>query len=153
MILGIDSALKCAGLAVIDEQLNIICTECIITEEEKLLQENLEYIFNRISIMLTKFSIQAVAIEDNFVGINRNVTKKLSNVVGVILLACQKHNIPAYLYPPATHKKITTTNGHASKAMTRKCIDEIFNGIDMELSDDEVDALSIAYCFLKKQAA
>ncbi|MDP4086171.1 MAG: crossover junction endodeoxyribonuclease RuvC [Bacillota bacterium] len=153
MILGIDSALKCAGIAVIDDQLCIIYTECIITEEEKSLQENLEYIFNRVSILLTKFSIQAVAIEDNFVGINRNVTKKLSNVVGVILLACQLHGITAYLFPPATHKKITTNNGHASKAMTRKCIDEIFNCIDKELSDDEVDALSIAYCYFKKRVA
>lgn len=152
MILGIDSALSCAGVAVIDIRLEIVYTGCIITNDKKTLQENLAHIFHCVNRLLEEFPILAVAVEDNFVGVNSNVTKRLSNVVGVVLLACQMHGIPAYLYPPATHKKITANDGRASKAKTRLWVRDIFQYKDEDLTEDEIDALSLAYCLLQKEA-
>ena len=157
MILGIDPGVQNCGLAWFDTTTNTYTLFNMYDIDEKEINDKDELVisvrkyhkfFNYLLSFLTK--VDYVAIEKPFFmphTLANNI--RTLEVIGIIKLACEHHNIPYKEYSPATIKKQVTGSGRATKQFVTEGINKLF---DLNLvSTHLVDAASVAYTFFKKE--
>lgn len=167
MILGLDLSSVNSGYAVVDfhptSQDGSLTTESKDTYQEDLISfgniipnkvfshsAKLQFIYEYVNGILTKYDIDVVVIEDQHFRINVDTLKLLSKICGVVMLAAQQAGCGVVLYPAPTIKKSFTGNGKAvKKDMIETAISKfnITEGID----DNVADSIGVACTYINKE--
>lgn len=158
--LGIDPSTTRTGIAIVDENKKVFYVNDMKGRADDpaffyCLFEELDNLFNR-------FDISAIAIEDQFFGVNPDTLKKVSRISGVGIVLAGQENVPCYMQIPSAWRKywMEETGIHAwdpkdsykKKAAYSK--EEIFYILQMyfpeelhnfKKDNDKADALGIAW--------
>lgn len=149
-ILGIDPALNKTGWGVIESQnntLSFIGSGNIITNSNDSIEFRLKFIFLSLSEIIKNYSPHYFAIEENFVSSNADISLKLGQVRGVVLLSAVLSGLEVSGYSPRTIKKSVSSSGSATKEQMKIMVKKILPKAVFS-SDDEADALAVAIAHL-----
>lgn len=154
IVLGIDPGSRITGFGVIacqQARYRYLTCGCIRAGENDLLSR-LARVNGGISALLTRYTIDAVAIEQVFVCHNVQTALKLGQARGAALAAIAAHHVktgetPPVLaeYAPRLIKKAIVGYGAADKQQMQKMVQRLLFLSDLP-SVDAADALAIALC-------
>ncbi|GEC90706.1 crossover junction endodeoxyribonuclease RuvC [Brevibacillus brevis] len=150
IIMGVDSALGQAGIAIINDKREVLYTLNLKTSNKDTLQYRLADLYLKAIELIQDYKVDVMVIEDNFFAKNAATVKRLANAFAAFLLAAEINRIPTVVYAPASHKAVTVRNSKATKEQTEQCVRNIF-AFTGKLTDNEADALSLANCYLVKE--
>ena len=147
-IIGIDPGLRNTGWGIIEtkgdkilEVANGICD----TKTSDDLSLRLRSIYEKLSMVLTKYKPDQAAIESTFVNKDASNTLKLGQARGVCMLVPALAGLIVEEYAPNAVKKAVVGVGHASKDQIKYMVKLQFPKIRLK-SIDSTDALAVAIC-------
>lgn len=163
-IMGIDGSLSNTGIAITDNK-NVIEILSVSTDPKDNIEDRIYLLVVNIKELIDKHKPEIIVIEDVFMYMNGKTVIDLARLNGALLALCAELGVKVILYPPATHKKITTGSGKATKEFTIRKVEEYFNITvpylltakgnikkknNEELKNDNIaDALSLCCCYLE----
>ncbi len=151
IVIGIDPGLAIVGFGVIraDEKKNTpVSYGCIRTPEGLQVPARLAKIYDEVSLLLDKYSPEAVAVEKLFFAKNVTNAMSVSEARGVICLAAEQRKIPVFEYTPSQVKQSITGSGKADKKQMQQMIMRLLSLDEIPTPDDAADGLSIALCHI-----
>ena len=145
-ILGLDPGLRTVGYGFIEsdgDRHRCLGFGLIETSNKQALALRLATIYDNISSLISEFEPEVASIEKLF--FFRNVTSAIgvAQAQGVLMLACQKANLPFHEYTPLQIKMILTGYGRADKSQVQTMVQRLL-GIDQFPKPDSADALAAA---------
>jgi crossover junction endodeoxyribonuclease RuvC len=149
IILGIDPGLATTGYGVIESQgskIKLIDFGIITTPSDKSLPERLEMIASTFKTLLSKHTVDEVAIEELFFNTNAKTAMAVAQARGIYLLISQASRIPIASYSPPQIKSGISGYGQASKSQVQFMVKKLLNLETTPKPDDAADALAIAIC-------
>lgn len=149
IILGIDPGLLKTGYGVIQQDGNYIkaLTYGVIKPPVKdPMSERLCFLYKKIRAILEEFSPHQAAIEETFVNKNPISTLKLGHARGVLMMTPSLLGIPVFEYGANKVKKSIVGAGHATKEQMLLMVQRLIPQLEMKLTEDSADALSVAIC-------
>jgi crossover junction endodeoxyribonuclease RuvC len=149
-VLGIDTALRSTGLAVVETEgsrMRAAETARIRNATDVPLSECLVRLDRSLADVLEQCEPTAVAVETAFFHRNARTAMILGHARGVALAACAKRSIPLYEYEPRRVKQATVGYGAASKEQVRAMVRSLLN-LESVPQEDIADALALAICHL-----
>jgi crossover junction endodeoxyribonuclease RuvC len=152
-ILGIDPGLVNTGWCILNKNGNndIEYIDCGVfrTKTTDGFGQKLSYIYNSAIEIISAHYPDEVAMEEVFVNMNPESSKKLIMARTASYVAVCNSERFVYEYRPNTIKKNVTGNGHASKLQVFVMIKKIIKGLpkeNIQLSHDSTDAMAVALC-------
>ena len=155
-ILGIDPGIATVGFGVIESECgtqSLVSCGVVTTPAGISLSSRLDRIYEDIGELISKFSPDAVAIEELFFNTNITTGISVAHGRGVILLACYRAGMHIYEYTPLQVKQAVVGYGRAEK---RQVIDMVRRILRMKCApkpDDAADALAIALCHARSSTS
>ena len=133
-ILGIDPGLTSCGYCIIEH--NDLSTDLIFfghinTKPKAGIAVRLSQLYRHFAdSVIPIYKPNVVAIEDQFVGKNHDVTMKIVMAKTACLLAGANNKIPVIQFKPCVVKYAITRDGKASKDKIKKKIERLFGTIE-----------------------
>ncbi len=162
-ILGIDPGTARCGYGVIDVddkngQISWVAHGCIETDKLKKDCERLNRVFNDIMKLIEDYKPNQAAIELLFFFKNAKSAMRISEVRGVILLACAKKGLAlqTFEYTPMQVKLAVTGYGRSEKKEVSEEVIKALNpgrnvsSLKKDGFDDAADALAVAMAHFHK---
>ena len=118
----------------------------ITTEAGEELSTRLKRIYEDLEEIISRYNIDAAAVESLFFNTNITTGIQVAEARGVILLTLQKHNIEINEYTPLQVKQALIGYGRADKIQIKHMVKELLKLEKMPKLDDTTDALAIAIC-------
>jgi crossover junction endodeoxyribonuclease RuvC len=150
IVLGIDPGTRRCGYGVVARAgpgLSRIDSGVIVPGPLPL-PERLGLLLERLSAVVARSRIDAVAVETAYCGRSPRSALALGLARGVALAAAARAGLPVFEYAPAEVKRAFTGSGRAEKAQMIRTARTLF-GAAPGLSD-EADALAVAVCHLAR---
>jgi len=148
--LGIDlGTLKC-GWAILEsnkDKYRIVASGVIKGSAKDSLSERLRNLFERLKSVILRYKVDAISVEETFLGNNVRTAFSLGQARGVVLLLSSIYKVPVYFYSALQIKKAVTGYGRASKEQLLKFLKFYFPEENFE-SFDLTDAIASAICHL-----
>ena len=142
MIMGFDPSTECTGWAVLDGE-EIVACGAISPPKNLKNAYKYKYVYDAVKTLLNMYNPEIVICEDQFLGLRKATLKVLSQLRGVIMLACAQDGIKEISYYPSTIKLAAAGKGNANKAEVIAAVNTKFN---VEIKNDNIaDAVAIAY--------
>ncbi|MFC1670087.1 crossover junction endodeoxyribonuclease RuvC [Spirochaetota bacterium] len=145
-ILGIDPGYGILGWSIIDDNLKVFDFGTINTPKNKDLADRLLQIHDELSVIISKYKPETVAMERLFFAKNNTTAMDVAKTIGVVILLLKKSNLDYFEYTPSQVKLSITGFGRATKSQMQVMIKKIFNIKELPKEDDAADALAIAAC-------
>jgi crossover junction endodeoxyribonuclease RuvC len=149
IILGIDPGVNNVGYGIVKfnspGNINYIFSGLIRTCSKNLLHQRLGIITKKVQEIIIQFTPNAIGMEKVFINSNALSSMKLSHARGAIMSVIGNTDIYFEEVAPNTAKKTLTGYGHADKMQVMYMITKTINNINGKISQDESDALAIAY--------
>lgn len=148
-ILGIDPGFGRVGYGIIEYRNNkyrAVEYGCITTPSNTKLAPRLKQINEDLEEIISRYNIDASAVEDLFFNTNIKTGIQVAEARGVILLTLEKHNISINEYTPLQVKQALIGYGRADKIQIKNMVKEMLKLDQMPKLDDTTDALAIAIC-------
>lgn len=149
IILGIDPGIAIVGYGVIEyigNKFNVIDYGAITTPAGMEVKDRLNEIFNELSVIISKYKPEFMAIEELFYNKNAKTVINVAQGRGVTLLAAARHNMPVFEYTPLQVKQAVVGYGRAEKKQVQQMTKVLLNLEKVPKPDDTADALAIAIC-------
>lgn len=108
--------------------------------------ERLQQIYTDLSLVLAKYTPDAMAIEKLYFQNNQKTAIEVAEARGVILLAAQNAGVPIFEYTPLQVKSAVTGYGQAQKPQVMEMTRRLLRLQQVPKPDDTADALAIAIC-------
>lgn len=108
--------------------------------------ERLQQIYTDLSLVLAKYTPDAMAIEKLYFQNNQKTAIEVAEARGVILLAAQNAGVPIFEYTPLQVKSAVTGYGQAQKPQIMEMTRRLLRLQQVPKPDDTADALAIAIC-------
>lgn len=143
LILGIDPGYGRLGWGLIDAEKSV-AYGCLETNKNLTEARRLNELFDGLTKLLKKFKPEAVSVESLFFFQNITTAMKVAQARGIVLLACEKLDIPTYSYAPLQIKMAVTGYGRADKNQVQQMTKSILKLESIPRPDDSADALAIA---------
>ncbi len=156
IILGIDPGIAIVGYGVIEyvgNKFNVIDYGAVTTPAGMEVPMRLLDIYNSLSVIISKFKPEAMAIEELFYNKNAKTVINVAQGRGVTLLAAAKNNIPVFEYTPLQVKQSVVGYGRADKKQVQQMTKVLLNLEKVPKPDDTADALAIAICHAHSYSA
>jgi crossover junction endodeoxyribonuclease RuvC len=147
VILGVDPGTARLGWGIVKSEKGsqtVGAYGCLETKKTKAESVRLKELFDQFTRVLKKLKPDAVAVEDIFFFKNQKTVIKVSQARGVILLAAQLQNMPAFSYSPLQVKMAVTGYGRADKRQVQQMTKSILKLPVIPKPDDTADALAVA---------
>ena len=148
-ILGIDPGYATLGYGIIQYKSNKfkpIYYGAVITEPDEKFSIRLEKLYDTVFELCQIYKPDAMAIEKLFFTTNQKTAINVAQARGVILLAAQKNNIPAFEYTPLQVKQSVVGYGKALKTQVMEMTKRLLCLEKVPKPDDTADALAVAIC-------
>lgn len=157
LLIGIDIGLNNLGVAVIKDQ-QVIATRVIVSTKIKALEDKLLNIYKELTSILEGSEKEiTLVIEDPYFGFNSKVGKQLNYVVGLLYLLAGQRNTKIVAYTAQEVKKqlgVKIKKEKQSREVNKGLIKEQVKGFTKynldNITDHEIDAIAICYCYLMK---
>ena len=149
-VLGIDTSLRCTGLAIIDAvgaDMSFVDCRPIPNPARLSLPACLVRIADTLDAYLDEFRPDEVAMEGIFFCKNARTSLILGHARGVVVATCARRGLPMHEYPPARVKCAVTGSGSATKERMQRMMQAVFRLPDLP-QEDSADALAIAMTHL-----
>lgn len=149
IILGIDPGIAILGYGVVEYKGNkfkVIDYGCINTSSKLDVPKRLEQIYKGVDILIKKYNIDEVAIEELFFNKNVKTAITVAQARGVAILACAHNNVEIYEYTPLQVKQGVVGYGRAEKSQVQSMVKSLLSLSKVPKPDDVADALAIAIC-------
>lgn len=146
-ILGVDPGLRVTGFGIIDshaQTLRYVTSGCIRTGQGEI-GDRLKTIFEGLSNVVGKKSIDEVAIEKVFLNRNPQTTLSLGQARGAAICAIALCGFMPVEYTALQVKKSVVGYGHAEKKQVQLMVQRLL-GLDKLPPSDAADALACAIC-------
>jgi crossover junction endodeoxyribonuclease RuvC len=150
-ILGIDPGTATTGYGIIasDKRKNefrILDYGVISTKKNLTDAARLEILAKDLGKLIKKYRPEGVGVEKLFFTTNQKTAMTVSQARGVVLLVCQKHQLPILEYTPLQVKSFVCGYGKADKKQVQYIVQKTFHLKSTPKPDDAADALAIALC-------
>lgn len=148
-ILGIDPGFGRVGYGIIEYKNNKyrpVEYGCITTEAGEKLSTRLKRIHEDLEEVISRYNIDAAAVESLFFNTNITTGIQVAEARGVILLALEENNIQISEYTPLQVKQALIGYGRADKIQIKNMVKDMLKLEKMPRLDDTTDALAIAIC-------
>lgn len=148
-ILGIDPGSGSTGYGIIEtdgSQHRAILYGAIKTHPKKPFHERLLKIHTDLCELLSRESVDVMAIEEVFYATNVQSALRLGHARGVALLAAAQKGLDVYEYSPLEIKSAVVGYGRAEKTQVQTMVCLLLNLRETPSPDDASDALAIAIC-------
>ena len=149
IILGIDPGINKVGYGIIklhsNNNIKYLHSSVIKTNAADSLHIRLGIIVREMENVLLEFNPNAIGMEEVFINKNALSSMKLCHARGAIMSIIGKSNIFFEELASTRIKKILTGNGHADKTQVLYMIKMLVHGIKEGITNDESDALAVAY--------
>ena len=148
-ILGIDPGYAIVGYGVLDYERNhfsVVDFGAITTPAGMDFSRRLEIIYDEMDLLINRVKPEALAIEKLFYNTNAKTVIDVAQARGVILLAAQKNQLPAYEYTPLQVKQSVVGYGRAEKKQVQEMTRIMLHLDSVPKPDDTADALAMAIC-------
>ena len=146
-ILGIDPGFDRTGWGLIEDQggkLTQIACGCVQTSADQAFSERLQIVRDELSVVMKKYTPEAVAVEHIFFQTNVKTAIKVGMARGVILLAIADARLPLVELTPGQVKQGLTGYGAADKKQVQEMVVRLLKLTSVPKPDDIADALAIA---------
>lgn len=147
-ILGLDTALRCSGYAVIRQTHGGWAVDDlgrIRNPAARPIAAALLHLHEAVAELLRRHTPAAVAIEGVFHARNARTALALGQARGAVLVACAAAGVPVYEYSPRVVKRGVTGRGQADKSQVARMVQAIL-GLPAPPPSDAADAIAIAVC-------
>jgi crossover junction endodeoxyribonuclease RuvC len=148
-ILGIDPGSETTGYGLIESDgssHSSILFGSIRTSPRRAFHERLLQIHTRLSEIVARERIHAVAVENVFYSANVQSALKLGHARGVALLAAAQQGLPVFEYSPLEIKSAIVGYGRAEKSQVQMMVRLLLHLPEIPTPDDAADALAVAIC-------
>lgn len=148
-ILGIDPGYAIVGYGVLDYERNhfsVVDFGAITTPAGMDFNRRLEIIYDEMDLLINRTKPEALAIEKLFYNTNAKTVIDVAQARGVIMLAAQKNQLPAYEYTPLQVKQSVVGYGRAEKKQVQEMTRIMLHLDSVPKPDDTADALAMAIC-------
>ena len=148
-ILGIDPGYAIVGYGVLDYERNhfsVVDFGAITTPAGMDFSRRLEIIYDEMDLLINRVKPEALAIEKLFYNTNAKTVIDVAQARGVIMLAAQKNQLPAYEYTPLQVKQSVVGYGRAEKKQVQEMTRIMLHLDSVPKPDDTADALAMAIC-------
>lgn len=155
IILGIDPGTASTGWGIVKangHEYKIKKYGVIRTSQHLNLAERLNLIYDELTDILKKERLDEAAVEELFFFKNAKTAIAVGHARGVILLACQKANMPIYEYTPLQVKQALVGYGRADKNQIQQMLKAILRLDKIPKPDDAADALAVAITHINNNA-
>lgn len=152
-VLGIDTALRTTGVAVVEKSGNVWrAVEFGLIKNPRTAPHSicLLRLFEGVRDMIARTKPDAVAIEGIFYSKNIKVAVILGEARGAVIAACGSMGVPVFEHSPRSVKQALVGFGSAYKGQVGKMAMAML-GLKEAPPEDAADALGIAICHLQQQ--
>ena len=152
-VLGIDPGTVVVGYGVIDSQadeMTMVCCNALTCSQRSPVGERLNYLYNKISEVISCYQPDAVAVEQPFVAKNARSALAIGRAQAVAMLAASQRGIPTYEYTPAQIKRVVANYGASSKEQIQEMVKLQLGLAQVPQPNDAADALAVAICHLRE---
>ncbi len=149
-VLGIDTALRCTGVGVVDavgSRLSSVMFDTIRFPQDCRISECLLRLANRIQELVDEHQPTALALEGVFFCRNARTALILGQARGAVIAAGARTGRPMYEYEPRRVKQAVAGFGGATKEQVQRMVMSLL-GLRTKPPEDAIDALAIAICHL-----
>ncbi len=149
IVLGIDPGIAILGYGIIEYKGNkfkVIDYGAVTTPSNMEVSQRLERIYKGVDILIKKYNVEDVAIEELFFNKNVKTAITVAQARGVAILACAHNNINPYEYTPLQVKQGVVGYGRADKVQVQNMVKSLLNLSEIPKPDDVADALAIGMC-------
>lgn len=146
-IIGIDPGTGRLGWAIVEKERGrevLLDCGCLETPARTELPPRLEFIFNELNQIISRYQPQAASVEDLFFANNQKTVISVAAARGVALLACQLAGLKIASYTPLQIKSSLTGYGAADKKQVEYMVKQILKRQDIKQLDDAIDAVAVA---------
>jgi len=147
-ILGIDPGYDRLGLAIVEklprQKETLLYSVCLTTDKKEEFHQRLTSLGLEVEQILTKWTIDKVAIENLFIATNQKTAMRVAEVRGMLLYLAGRKNIPILELTPLQIKKNITGYGSAPKDQVMTMAKLLIDIPPRVKLDDEFDAIVIA---------
>lgn len=116
------------------------------TSAKDVLDRRLKTLYDGLVGLLQTHDVDAVAIEESYVGADARVALSVGQARGALLIACANAGVPASQYPPATVKQTVGGWGRADKEQMQRMVTAILGLSAPPKPHHAADALAVAIC-------
>lgn len=148
-ILGIDPGMAIVGYSIVDfdgTDVRLLNSGSIKTSKHDTDSQRLLEIYEDITTIIDKYKPDIASVEKLFFFKNQKTIIPVAEARGVIMMALEKHGIPAYEYTPLEVKMALTGYGRADKKEVEQMVKLVFCNQELSKLDDTIDAMAIAIC-------
>jgi len=152
IVLGIDPGTASTGFGVVcgaGSRLELLETGVVQTHPGFPLASRLAEIHARVGELIDRHSVDALAIEELYFGVNVRTAFAVGQARGVVLLAAGQRELPSRSYTPQQVKGAVCGHGHAAKHQVASMVTRLL-GVATPLSEHAADALAVAICDLNR---
>lgn len=153
-VLGIDPGSETLGWGVVEGSGNrykLVDFGVVRSNPRNAFSKRLAKIYAEVDEVIAKFQPDAFSIEEAFYSINVNVTLKLGQVRGVMLLLAEQRGLSIAEYAPRLIKKTVVGYGNAEKQQVGEMVRVLLGLKAAPTPHDAADALAIAICHFQHQ--
>ena len=148
-ILGIDPGTAVMGYGVIesgDDEAALIDCGALDCSKRSSMGERLNFLYNELGKIISRYQPEAVAIEQPFVAKNVRSALAIGKAQAVAMLAAANKGIPSYEYTPTQVKQRVADYGASSKEQIQEMVRLQLGLSEVPQSSDAADALAVALC-------
>lgn len=147
-ILAIDAGFDRLGIAVlnkINNNDNLLYSNCIQTNKKDKIEDRVFFVFNNVEKIIKKHKPNTLICESIFVFKNHKTVIDVAGIRGVLLCLAAKYRLDFYEFTPIQIKSCITGDGRADKKQVDFMIRNTFKDyvFDKKTTDDEMDAIAI----------
>ena len=153
IILGVDPGTVTMGYGVIDSQddeIALVDFGALNSPARSPIGERLSYLYHQLTVIITRYQPDAVAIEQPFMAKNVKTALAMGKAQAVAILAAANREIPIYEYTPAQVKQRVANYGASSKEQIQEMVKLQLGLSEMPQPNDAADALAVAICHLRE---
>ena len=148
-VIGIDPGTASCGYAVVSAQgsrVKAVSFGVWSTSPRQPLDRRLKTLHDGLAALLREHAVDAVAIEESYVGADPRTALTVGQARGALLIACANAGVPASQYAPATVKQTVAGWGRADKEQVQRMVGAILGLATPPKPHHAADALAVAIC-------
>ena len=148
-VLGIDPGTAACGYGIVSEsggRLRAIEHGWWRTAAREPPQLRLKAIFDRVEALVAEHGVDAVVLEESFVGADARTALSVGQARGAVLVACANAGVACAEYAPARVKQTVCGYGRADKEQVQRMVGTILALAAPPKPHHAADALAVAIC-------
>jgi crossover junction endodeoxyribonuclease RuvC len=148
-VLGIDPGTAACGYGIVrqsDGRLRAIEHGWWKTRADERPEVRLRTIFDGVADLIERHGLDAVAIEESFVGVDARTALSVGQARGAVMVACAGAGVECAEYSPTRVKQMICGYGRAEKSQVQKMVRTILALSEPPSSTHAADALAVAIC-------